>query len=493
MRHPRRIAAGLAVAVLVASAPGALAGNPFARLTTTAGGYHSWDSDMIDVELVSQTGAGVYVAVLDTGLVPYWKDYFPDDRVAEELGTGFYQSVTFKAHSADGCELDTEVGALRQVSYVGSRGSSHGTHVASTIIGYSYYSNTDAVQGYPLPPIQVRGIAPDATIIPVKVLADYQVPALPKCATPTPSQNVVFGTSEMVAAGIDYVTSLKEGVLSDSPVVINMSLGGDPDVPITDVEKGAIDRAIAAGVIVVVAASNDGELGMSAPGSYGPVISAGAVGWTGEWLVAPGVPPIAPSIRYRMWWLQNVKGNGLGTTGNLVPPLAASSGDVAEGAAVIADTYVTDFSSRALAATQAGALDVLAPGSWVRGPFAGYPGYNHLPWYSHGIADLLGGNTGNFYYVGGTSMATPHVASVAALVLQKNGTLNQAQVETILRGSALSLLPTDSKQVWDPFKPAGDGGPDFYPMAWDNDCGGAPCDAVGAGLVQADGAIANTP
>ena len=490
MKTTRRVGAALAVAMLVASVPTAMAGNPFAKATTTAGGYHTWDSDMVNVEKVSQTGAGVYVAVLDTGLVPYWKDYFPDERVAQELGAGFYQNVTFKSHSADKCEVDTEVGPLRQASWVGSRGSSHGTHVASTIIGYSYYANADAASGFLLPPIQVRGIAPDATIIPVKVLADYQIPAFPQCADATASQNVVFGTSEMVAAGIDYVTSLKQGVLSGHPVVINMSLGGDPDVPVSDVEKAAIDRAIAAGVIVVAAASNDGELGMSAPGSYGPVISAGAVGWTGEWLDdgASGNAP-ANGVRYRMWWLQNVSGPGEGTPGTLAA-LNAGSGDVAEGNAVAADTYVTDFSSRALAPTQLGALDVLAPGSWVRGPFAGDPGYNHLPWYSHGIADLIGHNTGNFYYVGGTSMATPHVASVAALVLQKSPTLAQAQVESILRGSALSLSASGTRQVWDPFN---GGGPGFYPMPWDTDCDGVVCDAVGAGLLQADAAITATP
>ncbi len=190
-----------------------------------------------------------------------------------------------------------------------------------------------------------------------------------------------------------------------------------------------------------------------------------------------------------MWWLQNVKGNGAGTTGSLAT-LAPDSGNVVEGAAVAGDTYVTDFSSRALTATQAGALDVLAPGSWVRGPFAGDPGYNHLPWWSHGIADLVGNNTGNFYYVGGTSMATPHVASVAALVLEKNGSLHQAAVESILRASALTMSPSGTRQVWDPFNV---GGPGFYPISWDTDCGGAACDAVGAGLLQADGAVAATP
>src|SRR5204863_6518112 len=130
---------------------------------------------------------------------------------------------------------------------VGSLGSSHGTHVVSTILGYDYYSNFDAAAGFPLPPITVRGIAPNVTIIPVKVLADYQLPALPQCTDPgpIPSQNLVFGTDDMIAAGIRYVTQLaKSGY---RPMVINMSLGG-PDL--STVEKSALDDAIAAGVII---------------------------------------------------------------------------------------------------------------------------------------------------------------------------------------------------------------------------------------------------
>src|SRR5678815_5558658 len=79
------VTAGLTVAVCSS----ALAGNPFKDLTTTEGGYHTWDSDLINVDAVPQTGHGVYVAVLDSGLVPNWKDYFPNARVATQLGTGF--------------------------------------------------------------------------------------------------------------------------------------------------------------------------------------------------------------------------------------------------------------------------------------------------------------------------------------------------------------------------------------------------------------------
>ena len=78
------VAAGLALTCTAAPA-----GNDFARSTSTASGYSTWDSDLINIEKVSQTGRGVYVAVLDTGLVPNWRDYFPRDRIAEKLGTGF--------------------------------------------------------------------------------------------------------------------------------------------------------------------------------------------------------------------------------------------------------------------------------------------------------------------------------------------------------------------------------------------------------------------
>jgi hypothetical protein len=127
-----------------------MAGNPFKDLTTTEGGYHTWDSDLINVDAVSQTGHGVYVAVLDTGLVPNWKDYFPNARVATNLGTGFDQPVTFRSSSKNNpCGLETEVGNLQQSTWVGSTGSTHGTHVASTILGYTYRSNSDAAGGFP--------------------------------------------------------------------------------------------------------------------------------------------------------------------------------------------------------------------------------------------------------------------------------------------------------------------------------------------------------
>ena len=298
------------------------------------------------------------------------------------------------------------------------------------------------------------------TIIPVKVLADYQVPATPKCpGNPQPSSKVVFGTDEMVAAGIDYATDL--AIAGYRPMVINMSLGGSE---LAGIEKDAIDRAIANGVIVVAAAGNEGELGMDYPGAYAPVISAGSVGWIGEWL-NPGDGP-----RYRMWWLQYP-----------FAPMFPGSGEVAD-PTIVDDIYLSDFSSRALPGQE---LDVLAPGSWVRGPFPGTPGYAHLPWWANGQGGIKGKNPGNFYYVGGTSMATPHVAAVAALLLSKDPTLTQADIDFIMKSTALPFPATGSRDIWDNTAPA--------TITWDTDCNGTLCDPVGAGVLQADAALLAVP
>jgi hypothetical protein len=94
-------------------------------------------------------------------------------------------------------------------------------------------------------------------------------------------------------------------------------------------------------------------------------------------------------------------------------------------------------------------------------------------------------NSGNFYYVGGTSMATPHVASAAALLLQKDASLTQAQIETILKSTALPIPSTGTQHIYD-FD-------HFADISWDTDCDGTPCDSVGSGLLQVDAAINSLP
>lgn len=397
--------------------------------------YTTWDIDMINSNETGYTGKGVYIAVLDTGLAPNWKDYFPQNQIAANLGKGFKEICVWDKKLQD----FVPTGKLIETTFIGDVGSTHGTHVTSTIIGYNYYAPADAAGGWPLPPIHIQGIAPDAIIIPIKVLADYQAPGY--------RGKVVFGTSNAVAAGINYATDLF--LAGYRPMIITMSLGGSELDP---VEKAAIDRAIAAGVIVVAAAGNEGDQGMSYPGAYEPVISVGSCGWTKEWLNSTDQP------RYRLWWLQS----------GYYP-----YNDIPEQTPVD-QVYISDFSSRELSGQE---LDVVAPGSWVRGPYPGDPGYSHLPWWSNGLGWYNGRNPGNFYYVGGTSMATPHVTGVVAQMLEKNPTLVQGEVESHLKTTALTI-PAGSAYIYN--------GTGWETISW-----GA--DATGSGLVLADAAVGAVP
>lgn len=255
----------------------------------------------------------------------------------------------------------------------------------------------------------------------------------------------------MVAAGINYATDL--AIAGHAPMVINMSLGGPELDP---VEEAAIDRAIANGVIVVASAGNEGTDGMGYPGAYEPVISTAAAGWSNAW-----------ENSYRMFWLRNGS--------DFVPILSPDGGEVPEPTPTPSiamqgtnAAFIVEFSSRELSGQQ---LDVTAPGVWIRGPFAGFPGYSHLPWWAKGIGDLASvANPGNFYYVSGTSMAAPHVTGAAAMMLQVNSTLDQLTVEAILKTTALPMPP-------------GFGG-DFAVC-----CTSWGTDATGAGLIQVYEAI----
>lgn len=350
-------------------------------------GLSTWDMDAINItdfgfgnRQVAYDGSGVYVAVLDTGLLDSWRQYFPQERIAEEYAIAF---------GGGGGEMGT---VSSQPNKWEHDQNSHGTHVTSTILGYS-------LRGTP-----VNGTAPLATVIPVKVL----------------NQNG-SGWSSAVARGITYVADLKAGPLAAFPVVINMSLGG----PVLDaVEKAAIDYAISKGVVVVAAAGNEGADGMGYPGGYAPVISAAASGWVGEWTASN-------------WWY------GI----NVFDPTDPSQ------------FYITTFSSRELSGQD---LDIAAPGSWVVGPYQTQSGQT------------------SYFYLGGTSMASPHVAGTVALMLQKNPSLSAATVESILESTAIFLGAGCRNVISPPFSG------NFVSICW-----GA--DATGAGLLDAAAALAATP
>ena len=362
--------------------------------TDFATGLNTWDLDAVNVtnfalgRTIPFDGTGVYVAVLDTGLLGTWRQYFPQERIATQFAKSF---GSFGGDNGND-NVSEQPNKWEQDT------NSHGTHVTSTILGYS-------LGGAP-----VNGVAPKAKVIPVKVLGQSG-----------------FGTGATIAAGIVYVTDLKiNGDLGSSPLVINMSLGGEE---LDAVEQAAIDYAIAHGAIVVAAAGNEGEDGMGFPGAYPPVISVAASGWIGEWQPGADNNP-------NNWWFAD----------NVPDPTDP------------AQFYMTDFSSRQLAGQD---LDVAAPGSWVVGPY-----------------QVQSGKI-SYFFVGGTSQATPHVTGIAALMKQKNASLTQGQAEGILENSAVPL-PPGCRNV----RPLPGVPPE--PICW-----GA--DATGAGLTTADLALAATP
>lgn len=354
-----------------------------AALADFTGGLNTWNLDAVNVtnfgqagRTVSFDGTGVYVAILDTGLLPTWRSYFPSERIAVQF------AKSFGGGGGENGNVSEQPNKWEDDTH------SHGTHVTSTVIGYNFGTTP------------VNGVAPKATIIPVKVL----------------NQNG-SGWSSVIAEGIVHIADLKAGPLAGSPVVINMSLGG-PNLDA--VEKAALDYAIGKGVIIVASAGNSGDRGMGFPGAYAPVISVAASGWIGEWRGASS------------WW----------RTSDVADPTKP------------ADFYITDFSSRQKAGQD---LDVAAPGSWVVGPFQVNQGQL------------------SYFFLGGTSMASPHVAGIVALMAQQNSTLTAGQAEATLEATAIPLAP-GSRNIIDP-----NIGPTT--VSWGSD-------ATGAGLATADAALA---
>ncbi|MFW9923607.1 MAG: S8 family serine peptidase [Candidatus Thorarchaeota archaeon] len=322
--------------------------------------------DLADKENVPNDGEGVYIAVLDTGLLQNWQDLFPEERIAWEYGKGFSYNAVWDDDLQDvvWSELVDDRGFITEYA------SGHGTHVTSTILGYNLFDY-----------YWIEGIAPKATIIPVLCLDAWIIP------TPYGDYYESGGTFEMVAAGIYYIADLSEEL--DGPVIINMSLGGTaPSQYLED----AIDYAINKGVIVVAAAGNRGTAQMDYPGAYDQVISCAACGWT--------------EMLYQGW--------------NADVPEELNVPDVFGNDYQV---YLESFSGRPNADLDQKHkyLDVMCVGAWVVGPYK--PLWSPPDYFS-------------FYYVRGTSMATPHVSAIVALILELYPTFNQKDIEHILKIAA---------------------------------------------------------
>ncbi|MGQ0797795.1 MAG: S8 family serine peptidase, partial [Methanobacteriota archaeon] len=196
---------------------------------------NTYNLDFINRENTAARGAGVYVAILDSGLVPNWRDYLDAGRVRYDLGRAFT--------GANGNPVPDMLARDR---------NGHGTATSATVIGYTLHDKSQTGQfgllfNEPATGTKgtyaVPGVAPEATIIPVRV-CDVGV----------------YCWDSSIFSGLDYVESLKKGdaangELKDAPFVINLSLGGASSSP----EEEAVYRAVTdAGVLVVASAGNSG-------------------------------------------------------------------------------------------------------------------------------------------------------------------------------------------------------------------------------------------
>lgn len=170
-----------------------------------AGADKSWTS--------SNAGQGTVVAVLDTGV-----------RKVEDLNpANLLPTKSFVPRESDD-------------------GHGHGTHVAGTI---AQWTNNG---------VGVAGVAPNAKILPVKVLSDSG-----------------SGQVDWIADGIDWASD-------NGANVINMSLGGG----YSKVIHKAVQRAREKGVLVISACGNASRNECDYPGGLKENIGVSATGKTGE-------------------------------------------------------------------------------------------------------------------------------------------------------------------------------------------------------------------
>ncbi|WP_462157447.1 S8 family serine peptidase [Pseudoalteromonas sp. GB56] len=201
----------------------------------------------------SATGAGVTVAVLDTG-------YRPHADLNANIIQGYDMiSDTFVANDGGGRDSDArdpgDAISANECGYThGAQSSSwHGTHVAGTVAAVA--NNGEGV----------TGVAYDAKVVPVRVLG--------KCG----------GLTSDIADAIVWASG---GSVSGVPAnanpadVINMSLGGSGSCSSTT--QNAINQARANGTAIVIAAGNDNDNSANYnPGNCSGVINVASVGRNG--------------------------------------------------------------------------------------------------------------------------------------------------------------------------------------------------------------------
>ena len=221
------------------------------------------------------TGAGVGVAVLDSGL---WED--PDELA---LNTRGEPRIRARYDAITGQEVDAATDE-----------SGHGTHIASVLARSGRATrNADEQPSY-------KGIAPDAALIAVKAFGE----------------SGEAGFLDIVR-GIQWVVAQREAL---GIRILNLSFAARPRWPYwEDPVNQALMRAWDAGIFIVAAAGNEGPEPMSvgSPGNLPYLMTVGAV--TDSWTESSRIDDYIPDFSSR----------GPTPLGHIKPDLVAPGGHMA--------------------------------------------------------------------------------------------------------------------------------------------------------------------
>jgi subtilisin family serine protease len=403
-------------------------------LHTAASNKLPWGISAVNAKAawsVSKKGAGARVMILDSGID---KDH-PSIKPNFEKGKDFVQDDN------------------QPYDYMDSIG--HGTHVAGTIAA------VEDSTGF-------TGVAPAAKVLMGRVCSEMGC------------------SSTSIAEGIDWA-------MQEHVDLISMSLGGAMSPPSV---RDAVSRAEQAGITIVAASGNDGSNRVGYPAALPTVLAVGAVDQTLKRaafsqygpeldIVAPGVEVVSSvpmgsgrdsviTVGGQEILNAPVQGAAADFTGKLEGELAhaglgsadeVSKANVKGKIALIARGTIS-FTEKVLNAMHAGAIAVVVynnePGI-VRGGIQP-PEPVTVPVFiieqSVGLdlkSQLASGKTvkmslsmeaTNFAAFDGTSMATPHVSGVVALVKATNKKLTPAQVRDIIKRTAKAPAGDNSQNEY---------------------------------------------
>jgi subtilisin family serine protease len=395
-----------------------LFGDVFGAPNTEPLAICQWDMAVIDAgtdSFAEATGDGVSVGVIDTGVDFNHPDIAPNLDVDRSCSFIFDDTPT-----ADPAEIAngdcTNKGAVQDLS-------GHGTHVASNIAA-------------PVNGIGIAGIAPNATIVALKVCTE-----------------VGFCFGDSVAAALRYAGDVGLDV-------VNLSLFADPYLYYckSDAEQRAMLEELESaakyaqqrGVLIVASAGNE------ASDLQHPIIDD----------VSPDWPPDTAEVR-------EVKNNCRVAPAELTGVVTVSS--IGPLGYPGYDLWIADYSSVGMSR-----VDVTAPGGdyfratntrqdAVLGALSSTGDADNSIWEIFDAAENTGlpqfdGLTvladGGYRYgfLNGTSMASPHAAGVAALIIEKHPDWSQSAVKAALQRTATQLTCPPTQLDGDPRRCFGNGG-----------------------------------